>query len=150
MALIKDKDRDAIAKAASAMTRDVSIELFTQRSSALIVPGVVPCETCEVTEQLLTELPPLIPHLSVSVVDLVADKAQADAVGVNRVPTLVFTGAVRARVKFVGAPVGYEFSTMLGAIFEAGGAAGVASEASRSALAGLAQPVELKVFTTPT
>jgi hypothetical protein len=150
MAHINEKDRDAIAKAASAMTRDVSIELFTQRRSALIVPGVVPCETCEITEQVLAELPPLMPHLSLSVVDLVADAAQAAAVGVNRVPTLVFNGTLQARVKFLGAPVGYEFSPLVGAILEAGGAPAAASEPTRATLAAIPKPVALKVFTTPT
>ena len=41
MALIKDKDRTALSQLAENMTRDVDVTLYTQRDSALIVPGVV-------------------------------------------------------------------------------------------------------------
>jgi hypothetical protein len=104
MALIKEKDRTALAKLAEEMTRDVDITLYTQRDSALVVPGVVPCETCNTTEELLNELAAIVPKLRVNVLDLVNSRVDAEREGVNRVPTMIVGGAAERRVRFMGFP----------------------------------------------
>ena len=150
MARITAKDRDSIASAAAKMTRDVAIDLFTQRPSPIIIPGVVPCESCEAAEEVLSELPPLVPRLTLRVLDIVAEKSLADSFGITRVPTVTFNGALNGRIRFVGAPLGYEFSSFIGTVLEAGGAVTIAAETSRAKLTSVAKPVALKVFTTLT
>jgi len=150
MARISAKDREQIAKMGARLQRDVVVDLFTQRESPLIVPGVVPCETCTVVEEVLAELQPLIPHVKVQTHDLVGERELAATRGIDRVPTLAFDGDLAGRIRFVGAPLGYEFASFLSSIFEVGGTTKAASDTGLTRLAGVAQPVNLKVFVTPT
>lgn len=150
MARIGDKDQEQIAKVAATMQHDVVVDLFTQRQSPLIVPGVVPCETCTVTEEVLADLTSIVPRLKVRTHDAVGESDLAKVLGVDRVPTLAFDDATAGRITFVGAPLGYEFSSFFSAVLEAGGATTVASAEALAKLAGLQKPIELKVFVTPT
>jgi len=150
MGLIRENDRKTLREMAEGMSKDVSLTLYTQRTSPLIVPGVVPCETCEAAEGLMSELSELMPRLNLTVLDLVANRAEAESVGVDRVPTLLFDGEGGGRVRFVGFPGGYEFPAFLKSVLEMGGAEqGLAPEA-RAQLSALTEPVDLKVFVTPT
>jgi alkyl hydroperoxide reductase subunit AhpF len=149
MALIKEKDRATLAQLGEKLTGDVDITLYTQLTSALAVPGVIPCETCEVSEELLQELGGILPKLQVNIVDLVSDRAQAERDGVNRVPTMVLGGAAQRRVRFMGFPGGYEFATFMSALLEAGGSGEDVPAAVRAQLDALSNPVDIKVFVTP-
>lgn len=149
MAIIKDKDRAALTQLAEKMTRDVDVTFYTQRDSALVVPGVVPCETCNTTEELLNELSSIIPKLHVSTLDLVSSRAEAERDGVNRVPTMVVGGAAERRVRFMGFPGGYEFATFMTALLEAGGAGEEVPEPLKNSLASIEKPIDIKVFVTP-
>jgi len=53
-------------------------------------------------------------------------------------------------MRFLGAPSGYEFMSLVQAILLAGGRASTLTEASREKLAGVDRPLNLQVFTTPT
>ena len=149
MALIKDKDRTALSQLAEKMTRDVDITLYTQRDSALVVPGVVPCETCNTTEELLDELSEVVPKLRVNTLDLVNSRDDAQRDVVNRVPTMIVGGAAERRVRFMGFPGGYEFATFMTALLQAGGAAEEVPAALQKSLATLEKPIDIKVFVTP-
>lgn len=149
MALIKEKDRAALAQLGEKLTRDVDVSLYTQRASALVVPGVIPCETCEVAEELLNELSEIIPKLRVSIVDLVENREEAERDGVNRVPTIVVGGAAERRVRFLGFPGGYEFASFMSALLEAGGAGEDVPDVLRTRLSALENPIDIKVFATP-
>jgi alkyl hydroperoxide reductase subunit AhpF len=149
MALIKEKDRATLAQLGEKLTGDVDLTLYTQRTSALEVPGVIPCDTCEVAEELLQELGSVLPKLRVNVVDLVSNREEAERDGVNRVPTMVVGGAADGRVRFMGFPGGYEFATFMSALLEAGGSGEDVPDAVRSQLDALPKPVDIKVFVTP-
>jgi len=151
MALLRDKDRDALRDLANEMTRDVDVTLYTQRESALAVPGVVQCQTCDYAEQLLTELGEVIPRLKTRVVDLVEARDEAEAAGVVRVPTMLVGGAAENRVRFVGFPGGYEASTFIKCLIDAGGEPEAdAKETGATLSAAVSGPVDIKVFVTPT
>ena len=149
MALIKEKDRSALAQLAEKMTRDVEITLYTQRDSPLNVPGVVPCETCNTTEELLDELGEIVPKLHVKTLDLVNSGDEAARDRVNRVPTMLLGGAAERRVRFMGFPGGYEFATFMTALLQAGGAAEDVPAPLREHLASINKPIDIKVFVTP-
>lgn len=150
MALIRDKDRDKLREVAKGLTQDVDVTLYTQRESALIVPGVIPCETCEFAEQLLNELAEIVPRLKVNVQDLVEAREQAEREDVVRVPTIVIGGAAEKRARFVGFPGGYEASTFIKALFDAGGAPDGLPQEIQTKIAATEKPVDVKVFVTPT
>lgn len=150
MPLLGQKDRDALAQMGENLTQDVEVTLYTQRKSPLVVPGVIPCETCEAAEQLIGELGKLIPRIKPNVVDLVADGESATKAGVDRVPTFVISGAAGERVRFLGFPGGYEAASFVQSLFEAGGATEELPQEVREKVAGLQKPVNLKVFVTPT
>jgi alkyl hydroperoxide reductase subunit AhpF len=53
-------------------------------------------------------------------------------------------------LRYVGLPWGYELTTLVQAILEAGRSQSSLSETSRQALAGLERPLEIEVYVTPT
>lgn len=150
MPLLGQKDRDALTEMGKSLTQDVDLTLYTQRKSALVVPGVIPCETCEAAEQLVTELGEIIPKVRTNVVDLVENREQAAQKNIDRVPTIVINGAASERVRFIGFPSGYEAAAFVQSIFEAGGATEEIPQDVQGKLATVTKPVDLKVFVTPT
>ncbi len=150
MAMLPESDRKALQTMAERMRNDVALTLYTQRKSPIVIPDVVPCETCEATERLVSELDELIPRLNVTVLDLVADSDKATQEGIDRVPALVLDGAAAGRVRFLGIPAGYEFAAFLAALMELGGAREGVDNTTRMKLAAVKDPIDLKVFTTPT
>lgn len=150
MPLIAQKDREALARIAQGLKSDVDVTLYTQRKSALTVPGVVPCETCEHTEQLVSELGEIMQNVRPSVVDLVANREQALKEDVDRVPTILLGGGAQRRVRYVGFPGGYEAASLVKSLMEAGGATDGIAQDLQTKLAGVTQPIDIKVFVTPT
>jgi alkyl hydroperoxide reductase subunit AhpF len=150
MPLINQKDREALGKMAQAIKHDVDVTLYTQRTSPLIVPGVVPCETCESAEQLVSELGEILPGLKPAILDLVEHREQAAKEGVDRVPTIVMGGAAARRVRFVGFPSGYEAASFVQSVFEAGGATEELPGEVIEQLNVIEKRVDIKVFVTPT
>ncbi len=149
MPLLGQKDRDALAQMGKSMTQEVDVTLYTQRTSPLVVPGVIPCETCEAAEQLVSELGELIPNIKPNVIDLVERRDDAAKANVDRVPTIIMGGGAAGRVRFIGFPAGYEAASFVQSIFEAGGATEELPQEVRQKLDTLTKPVELKVFVTP-
>lgn len=150
MPLIGQKDREALTRIAEDIENDVELTLYTQRKSALIVPGVVTCETCEHTEQLVGEIGEIMPKVRTNVVDLVESRDQAIKDEVDRVPTILLGGGAQRRVRFVGFPGGYEAASFIKSIMEAGGAGGGIAQDLQTKLGGVRNPVDIKVFVTPT
>lgn len=150
MPLIHEQDREGLRKLAEAMTKDVSLTLYTQHDTPLVVPGVFPCETCNVTEELMGELTSLMPRLALTVRDLVADRVEAMRDGVDRAPTMLFDGDAGGRVSFVGMPGGYEFPAFVTSVLELGGIDQGLTPEMREKVAAVDQPISLKVFVTPT
>jgi alkyl hydroperoxide reductase subunit AhpF len=150
MALIRGSDRKTLRAMAEQMRNDVALTLYTQRKSPIVVPDIIPCGTCETTERLVSELDELLPRLNVTVLDLVANSEKAAEQGIDRVPALVLNGTAGGRVRFFGIPAGYEFAAFLGALMEVGGAREGIDSATRTKLDEIKNPIDLKVFATPT
>lgn len=150
MAMIREKDRDALGHLASRLTREVDATLYTQRASPLMVPGVIPTQTCKFAEELLSELAVLIPKLKVNIVDLVDGREQAEREGVVRVPTIVIGGSAQRRVRFIGFPGGYGASTFFKSLLDAGGIPDGLSEETRARIAQITTPADMKIFVAPT
>jgi len=148
MALLSTADQDRLRAAFAAMTRTVKIVFFTQ---------TLGCETCPETRQIIDELPALSDKIAIEEVNLVLEGDKAAQYGIDRVPALAIVGkddggADRdSRIRFVGAPSGYEFISLVQAVLLVGGREPALTEANRMKLAAaIDQPMTIQVFTTPT
>jgi glutaredoxin-like protein len=110
----------------------------------------IDCDTCEETRRLLGELPTLAPGLTLEEHNLVLDRDAATIYSVDRVPAIAVVGDTDMGIRFLGAPVGHEFSALLDAIVTVARRESGLSAASRTKLSKLASPVAIQVFSTPT
>lgn len=150
MPLLRENDRNALRDLAKSLSKDVDVTLYTQRKSPLIVPGVVPCATCESAEQLVNELAEIMPKVHPTILDLVENQERAAKDNVDRVPTIVLGGEAAQRVRFVGFPGGYEAASFIKVLLEAGGAPDSLRLDVRTKVAAIDKPFDIKVFVTPT
>src|SRR5262249_27947964 len=128
-------------------TSPVRLLFFTQ---------ALDCETCLQTRQILDELPPLSDRIVVEEVNFVLEKDKAAQYRIDRVPAVVLVGqdpsgeAIDSRIRFLGAPSGYEFISLVRAVLLVGGRPSSLTEGSRRRLSAVAAPLVMHVFTTPT
>jgi hypothetical protein len=162
MSLIAPADQQRLREAFAEMSRSIRLLFFTQTFG---------CETCLQTRQILDELPPLSDKIAIEEVNLVLDGDKAKMYGIDRAPTIVVeyrnggrdgngqgatpeanaaAGWTDSRIRFLGAPAGYEFVSLVQAVLLAGGRPPSLSENSQKRLASVNRPVALQVFTTPT
>jgi glutaredoxin-like protein len=108
------------------------------------------CDACTPTRQLLEQICDMSPYITIEAFNLVIDTERAGQHGIDRVPAVVVCSPDRDRIRFYGAPLGYEVMSLLEAIrLTSSGDSGL-TEASRARLRGLERPVSLQVFFTPT
>ena len=157
MALISPADQQKLQEVFADMTRPVRLLFFTQ---------TIGCETCLQTRQILDELPPLSDKISIEEVNLILDADTAKAYGIDRAPAIAVTyqdaspasaGSSDApsvwndsRMRFLGAPAGYEFISLVQAVLLAGGRPSALAPESRNRIASVDRAVAIQVFTTPT
>jgi len=146
MALLTPGDQQKLRDAFAEMTRPVRLLIFTQ---------TLDCETCLTTRQILDELPPLSDKITIEEVNLVLEGERAKTYGVDRAPAIAVVyeehgDLVDSRIRFLGAPAGYEFISLVRAVLVAGGRPSQLSEESRKRVAAVNRPVTMQVFTTPT
>jgi alkyl hydroperoxide reductase subunit AhpF len=102
-------------------------------------------------KRIVEELAALAPRLSAESYNFVLDKEKAEALGVARIPAVAILGAEKDYgIRFYGLPSGYAFGTLVDAILDVSRADSGLAPQTRSALAELARPVHLQVFSTPT
>jgi alkyl hydroperoxide reductase subunit AhpF len=147
MSLLAPADQDKLRESFTEMTSPVRLLFFTQ---------TLGCETCLETRQILDELPVLSDKIAIEEVNFVLEKEKAAQYGIDRVPAVVVlgqdeSGAPRdSRIRFLGAPSGYEFISLVQAVLLVGGRASSLAEPSRQRIAAVTTPTAIQVFTTPT
>ncbi len=149
MALLSEAEQQMLREAFLQLTRRVRLVFFTQ---------TIGCETCAQAREILDELPPLSDNIVVEEINLVLEKDKAAQFGVDRAPAIALVyddpesaGATRdSRIRFIGAPSGYEFSSLVHAVLLVGGRGSALSAGSLSRLASVDKPLMMQVFTTPT
>jgi alkyl hydroperoxide reductase subunit AhpF len=145
--LISPSDQQKLRGAFAEMTRKVRLVFFTQ---------TLDCETCLQTRQILDELPLLSDKVAIDELNLVLDKEKAQQYGVDRAPAVALTYEDEAaqrhdtRIRFLGAPSGYEFISLVQAVLLAGGRPSNLKPETVARLAAVDKPVTMQVFTTPT
>ena len=147
MGLLAPADQERLRESFGEMTSSVRLVFFTQ---------TLDCETCLLTRQILDELPLLSDKITIEEVNFVLDKDRAASYAVDRVPAVAVvgqdaSGATRdSRIRFIGAPSGYEFISLVQAVLLVGGRASSLTDEQRQRLAAVDTPVTMQVFTTPT
>jgi glutaredoxin-like protein len=128
----------------------VTLDLFIEPKSAIVVPGRPECELCEETRDLLEDVASLSSRITLTVHDVRTDADLAREAGVSRVPTLVLRGAARGVVRYLGIPAGLEFGTLLEDLAAVSHGTTALEDETRTKLATLTRPVHVQVFVTPT
>lgn len=142
MALIAEDVVEQLKEEFKALKDPVRLAVFSQ---ALADPQ------SEQVRRLVEELGKLDSRLAVESYNFVLDKEKAEALGIRRVPAVAVLGGDKDYgVRFYGLPSGYEFGTLVEAILDVSSGESGLSEATKAALQGLAGPVHIQVFSTPT
>jgi alkyl hydroperoxide reductase subunit AhpF len=151
MAFLSASEQDEIKKLFEQLSGEVKLVYFTQRESALYIPGREECGTCKDTGLLLEEVTALSDKLHLEVHDWVAESEIAREHGIDRIPALVMTAdAVKGKLRYFGMPSGYEFSVLLGALVDASQGKTALAEETMEALQSISTNVHIQVFVTPT
>lgn len=84
-------------------------------------------------------------------VNFILEKERAAQYGITHIPAIaILRGDADTRIRFFGAPAGYEFMSLVEAVALAGGNDSGLSEESKKLIADrVSAPVEIQVFVTP-
>jgi glutaredoxin-like protein len=143
MALLSAADQQTLRGMFDDMKQPVTLLFFTQTFD---------CETCDETKRILAELTEVTNQIVVEEVNFVLDKERAASYGIDRAPALVLlVGGQDTRIRFFGAPAGYDFMAMVDAILAVSGASDSdLSEDSIALVSAVSEPTSIQVFVTPT
>jgi alkyl hydroperoxide reductase subunit AhpF len=144
MSLLSPQDQQAVRDRLAPLAHDVSLVFFTQTVGAP--------ETALVTRQILDEVASLHPRVGVEEVNFLLDRDRVAAFGVEDLPAVALTrDGADTRMRFLGAPLGYEFMSLIDAVVLAGtGDSGLSDESRTLVAAHVTSPRDIKVFATPT
>lgn len=119
----------------------VRLVVFTQQ---------IECPYCMHTRNLVEELVSLSGKIKMEVYDLLTDSAKAKEYGVDKVPAVAIIGEKDYGLRFYGLPYGYEFQTLLGALYAASNGRTDLPQHIKDQLKTVKAPVQIKVFVTLT
>ena len=144
MSLLSERDRQTVQSHLAGLTHDVTLLFFTQTIGAP--------DTALIARQVIDEVAGLSERVSVEEVNLILDREKSAQFGIDRIPAIVLLrDGADTRMRFLGAPAGYEFSSLIESIILAGTDDSGLSEDSKLLIAEKATaPMDIKVFVTPT
>jgi alkyl hydroperoxide reductase subunit AhpF len=144
MALLSEQDRQTVSKHLAGIEQRVTLLFFTQT-----IGGP---ETAGITKQILDELASLSDKIAIEEVNVILDKDRVAQYGIEGVPAVaLLRNGEDTRMRFLGAPAGYEFMSLIEAVILAGtGDSGLTAESRQLIAEHVTGPIELKVFVTPT
>jgi glutaredoxin-like protein len=144
MSLLSDRDRQTVQSHLAGLTHDVTLLFFTQTIGAP--------DTALIARQVIDEVAGLSERVSVEEVNLILDREKSAQFGIDRIPAIVLLrDGSDTRMRFLGAPAGYEFSSLIESIILAGADDSGLSDDSKQVIAEKATaPMDIKVFVTPT
>jgi alkyl hydroperoxide reductase subunit AhpF len=143
MGLLSASDEAVLRQHLAAIDTPVSLLLFTQT-----VGG---SESGPVAKQILDEIAALNDKITIVEKNFVLDTEDRTAYGVEREPAIVvLRNGEDTRMRFLGAPTGYEFVPLVEAVVLAGTGKVDLEPESEQKLAAVTSPTNIKVFSTPT
>jgi glutaredoxin-like protein len=143
MALLSEQDRAVVSSHLAAIKTPVTILFFTQTIDAP--------DTVLVARQVLDEVVSLNDQISLEEVNFVLDRGRAAQFGIDGIPAVALLRAGEdTRIRFLGAPAGYEFMSLVEALILAGtGDSGLTTESKALIAANVTGPTDILVFVTP-
>ena len=144
MALLSEQDRQTVRGHLAVIDEPVRLLFFTQTFGAP--------DTVMIAKQVLDEIVGLCDHLTLEEVNFVLEQDRARQYGVEQIPTIVLLkGDQDTRIRFLGAPAGYEFMSLIEAVILAGTNDSGLTPDSRALVAEhVTEPLNIQVFVTPT
>ena len=144
MALLSDQDRETVRARLATIQRPVTMLFFTQSIGAP--------DSVYVTKRVLEEVLSLNEHLSLEELNLVLDRERAAQYGIDSIPAVVLLrDGADTRMRFLGAPAGYEFMSLIEALVLAGTEdSGLSANARTLVSEHVSGPLDIRVFVTPT
>lgn len=144
MALLSEPDRQTVRGHLAVIEEPVRLLFFTQTFGAP--------DTVMIAKQVLDEIVSLNDHLTLEEVNFVLEQDRARQYGVEQIPTIVLLkGDQDTRIRFLGAPAGYEFMSLIEAVILAGtGDSGLTPDSRALVAEHVTTPLEILVFVTPT
>ena len=113
VSLLSDQDRHVVREHLAAIQQPVTLLLFTQTIGAP--------ETALLARQVLDEVASLNDLIRVEEVNFVLERDRAAQYGIEHIPAIVLlSGDEDTRMRFLGAPAGYEFMSLIEAVILAG------------------------------
>lgn len=144
MALLSEQDRQTVRGHLAVVEVPVRLLFFTQTFGAP--------DTVMIAKQVLDEIVSLNDQLSLEEVNFVLEQDRARQYGVEQIPTIVLLkGGQDTRIRFLGAPAGYEFMSLIEAVILAGtNDSGLTPESRALVAEHVTAPLDIQVFVTPT
>jgi alkyl hydroperoxide reductase subunit AhpF len=144
VSLLSDQDRQVVREHLAGIQQPVTLLLFTQSIGAP--------ETALLARQVLDELASLNELIRVEEINFVLERDRAEQYGIEHIPAIVLlSGDEDTRMRFLGAPAGYEFMSLIEAVLLAGTNDSRLLPESRALIsANVTAPTDIQVFVTPT
>jgi alkyl hydroperoxide reductase subunit AhpF len=144
MGLLSEQDRQTVTQHLSAIHHPVKLLFFTQTIGA--------SETVLIAKQVLDELVSLNARITLEEVNLILDRDRAARYGIEGAPAIVvLRGEEDTGIRFLGAPAGYEFMSLIEAVILAGtDDSGLMPESKALIASQVTGPLDILVFVTPT
>jgi glutaredoxin-like protein len=142
MTLIGQKDAEFLKEEFSEkLVGPVRLVMFTQE---------LECQYCRETRQMVEEIAALSDEVEAEIYNFVTDAQEAEKYEIDKIPAIAVVGEKDYGVRFFGIPSGYEFTSLIEDIVMVSQGESGLSEATKEAVADLANPVHVQVFVTPT
>jgi glutaredoxin-like protein len=135
------------------MEKKVTLLLFTQEPSRLVVPDHLKgqeCLFCKETKELITEVSSLSDKIELIVYDFVSDKEKAEEFNIDKIPAVLLQGEEDLGIRFFGIPSGYEYTSFIEAIVDASKGKTGLNQKTKDALQAIDKDIHIQVFVTPT
>ncbi len=141
MGYIGDKDKEYLKG---------EFEKYLKENVKLLVFTGDNCQYCNVASAIGEEVAEL--HDAIEFHEYRVDSDEAKIYGVDKVPTVIVTdGEVYGgRIRYVGLPSGYEFSSLIEDIIDVSRRTAEVSDEVRAQLDMIDKPVRIQIFVTPT
>ncbi len=154
MEMLNKEVKDATQKKFNEeMEEKVTLLLFTQESSRLVVPDHLKgqeCLFCKETKELVTKVSSLSDKIELIVYDFVSDKEKAEEFNIDKIPAVLVQGKEDLGIRFFGIPSGYEYTSFIETILDASKGKTGLNQKTKDALQTIDKDIHIQVFVTPT
>ncbi len=139
--MLQEKEKKLVAEVLKGLANPVKLIYFTQE---------LECPMCRETRELLSQVSDLSDKVSLEVYNFQLDKQKVEQYRVDKIPATVIEADKDYGVRYYGAPVGYEFATLLADMVDISKGETSLKVETKDGLKNIDQKVHLQVFVTPT